>query len=161
VSSYCVWCCGDATYSFQRNRLRKDLSVIGFGLIGWIAPSSLALINGNSLFFDIIGPELAHFSTGPTLTSPFWYVTGSLCVELGLSEVESVIFVLLFSRSCLFRFTDLEVLQPMVCVVQVVVGDVAHGIVCGTDSRPDRVQGTPRWLPVRILRGGGFSHGSF
>jgi photosystem I protein PsaO len=110
--------CGAATCSFQRNWLRKDLSVIGFGLIGWIAPSSLPLINGNSLtglFFGSIGPELAHFPTGPALTSPFWYVTGSLCVELGLSEVESILsllslLLLFFCRSCLCGFTDLEVL---------------------------------------------------
>ncbi|KAG0558755.1 hypothetical protein M758_10G048400 [Ceratodon purpureus] len=60
---------------FQRNWLRKDLSVVGFGLIGWIAPSSLPIINGNSLtglFLGSIGPELAHFPTGPALTSPFW-----------------------------------------------------------------------------------------
>jgi hypothetical protein len=46
----------------------------------------------------------------------------------------------------------------MVCVVQVVVGDVARGVVRGADSGPDRVQGTPGRLLVRILRGG-FSHG--
>eukprot|EP00246_Nothoceros_aenigmaticus_P011619 TRINITY_DN3231_c0_g1_i1.p1 TRINITY_DN3231_c0_g1~~TRINITY_DN3231_c0_g1_i1.p1 ORF type:complete len:152 (+),score=26.85 TRINITY_DN3231_c0_g1_i1:142-597(+) len=60
---------------FQRDWLRKDLSVIGFGLIGWIAPSSLPIINGQSLsglFFNSIGPELAHWPTGPALTSPFW-----------------------------------------------------------------------------------------
>jgi photosystem I subunit PsaO len=63
--------------SFPRDWLRRDLSVIGFGLIGWIAPSSIPAINGNSLtglFFSSIGEELAHFPTGPALTSPFWYV---------------------------------------------------------------------------------------
>nr|7KSQ_O Chain O, PsaO [Physcomitrium patens]7KU5_O Chain O, PsaO [Physcomitrium patens] len=59
----------------NRDWLRRDLSVIGFGLIGWLAPSSLPVINGNSLtglFLGSIGPELAHFPTGPALTSPFW-----------------------------------------------------------------------------------------
>eukprot|EP00270_Netrium_digitus_P021852 TRINITY_DN95_c0_g1_i1.p2 TRINITY_DN95_c0_g1~~TRINITY_DN95_c0_g1_i1.p2 ORF type:complete len:147 (-),score=26.15 TRINITY_DN95_c0_g1_i1:444-884(-) len=61
---------------FTRDWLRTDLSVIGFGLIGWIAPSSLPLINGDSLtglFLGSIGPELAHFPTGPALDSPFWF----------------------------------------------------------------------------------------
>ncbi|CAM6084630.1 unnamed protein product [Calypogeia fissa] len=60
---------------FERDWLRKDLSVIGFGLIGWLAPSSIPCINGSSLtglFFGSIGPELAHWPTGPALTSPFW-----------------------------------------------------------------------------------------
>ncbi|KAL3518588.1 hypothetical protein ACH5RR_021177 [Cinchona calisaya] len=49
---------------FERDWLRKDFSVIGFGLIGWIAPSSIPVINGESLtglFFESIGTELAHF----------------------------------------------------------------------------------------------------
>jgi photosystem I subunit PsaO len=49
--------------------------VIGFGLIGWIAPSSVPVINGNSLtglFFSSIGQELAHFPTPPALDSQFW-----------------------------------------------------------------------------------------
>ncbi|PKA65393.1 hypothetical protein AXF42_Ash005727 [Apostasia shenzhenica] len=61
--------------SFERDWLRTDLNVIGFGLIGWIAPSSIPVINGNSLtglFFQSIGEELAHWPTGPALTSPFW-----------------------------------------------------------------------------------------
>ncbi|WOL11227.1 photosystem I subunit O [Canna indica] len=60
---------------FERNWLRKDLNVIGFGLIGWLAPSSIPAIGGKSLtglFFDSIGTELAHWPTGPALTSPFW-----------------------------------------------------------------------------------------
>ncbi|KAL8154127.1 hypothetical protein V2J09_011887 [Rumex salicifolius] len=63
--------------SFERNWLRTDYNVIGFGLIGWIAPSSIPVINGNSLtglFFGSIGQELSHFPTGPALTSPFWFV---------------------------------------------------------------------------------------
>ncbi|MQM00132.1 hypothetical protein Taro_032860, partial [Colocasia esculenta] len=67
--------CGGRFTCFERDWLRTDLSVIGFGLIGWIAPSSIPAINGNSLtglFFDSIGKELAHFPTGPALTSPFW-----------------------------------------------------------------------------------------
>ncbi|KAJ3675121.1 hypothetical protein LUZ60_004163 [Juncus effusus] len=63
------------TCSFPRNWLRRDLNVIGFGLIGWLAPSSIPAINGNSLtglFFSSIGEELAHFPTGPALTSQFW-----------------------------------------------------------------------------------------
>ncbi|KAI4383736.1 hypothetical protein MLD38_009540 [Melastoma candidum] len=66
---------GRITCSFPRDWLRRDLSVIGFGLIGWIAPSSVPVINGKSLtglFFESIGTELAHFPTGPPLTSPFW-----------------------------------------------------------------------------------------
>ena len=62
-------------YSFQRKWLRIDYSVIGFGLIGWLAPSSIPAINGDSLtglFFKSISEELAHFPTGPALTSPFW-----------------------------------------------------------------------------------------
>ncbi|RWW29089.1 hypothetical protein GW17_00006420, partial [Ensete ventricosum] len=61
--------------SFQRNWLRTDLNVIGFGLIGWLAPSSIPAIGGKSLtglFFESIGTELAHWPTGPALTSPFW-----------------------------------------------------------------------------------------
>ena len=60
---------------FQRDWLRKDFSVIGFGLIGWIAPSSIPAIKGESLtglFFQSIGNELSHWPTGPALTSPFW-----------------------------------------------------------------------------------------
>ncbi|KAL0369508.1 UNVERIFIED_CONTAM: Photosystem I subunit O [Sesamum angustifolium] len=57
----------------------------GFGLIGWLAPSSIPAINGNSLtglFFSSIGTELAHFPTGPALTSPFWLWL--VCWHLGL-----------------------------------------------------------------------------
>lgn len=64
--------------SFQRDWLRRDFNVIGFGLIGWLAPSSIPAINGKSLtglFFDSIGAELAHFPTPPALTSQFWLVT--------------------------------------------------------------------------------------
>ncbi|KAJ8767787.1 hypothetical protein K2173_020727 [Erythroxylum novogranatense] len=60
---------------FERDWLRTDLNVIGFGLIGWIAPSSIPVINGKSLtglFFESIGAELAHFPTPPPLTSQFW-----------------------------------------------------------------------------------------
>ncbi|XP_010488808.1 PREDICTED: photosystem I subunit O-like [Camelina sativa] len=60
---------------FERNWLRRDLNVVGFGLIGWLAPSSIPAINGKSLtglFFDSIGTELAHFPTPPALTSQFW-----------------------------------------------------------------------------------------
>ncbi|KAL2609155.1 hypothetical protein R1flu_027728 [Riccia fluitans] len=67
--------CMSRVTCFERDWLRKDLSVIGFGLIGWLAPSSIPLINGNSLtglFLGSIGPELAHWPTGPALTSPFW-----------------------------------------------------------------------------------------
>ncbi|PWA73769.1 photosystem I subunit O [Artemisia annua] len=66
---------GKYTCSFQRDWLRRDLNVIGFGLIGWLAPSSIPAINGDSLtglFFGSIGTELAHFPTPPALTSPFW-----------------------------------------------------------------------------------------
>ncbi|GMN61126.1 hypothetical protein TIFTF001_030220 [Ficus carica] len=60
---------------FERNWLRRDFNVIGFGLIGWMAPSSIPVINGKSLtglFFESIGTELAHFPTPPALTSQFW-----------------------------------------------------------------------------------------
>ncbi|KAG6583707.1 Photosystem I subunit O, partial [Cucurbita argyrosperma subsp. argyrosperma] len=60
---------------FQRDWLRRDLNVIGFGLIGWIAPSSIPVIDGKSLtglFFESIGTELAHFPSPPALTSQFW-----------------------------------------------------------------------------------------
>ncbi|GFQ07237.1 photosystem i subunit o [Phtheirospermum japonicum] len=70
---------------FERDWLRRDLNVIGFGLIGWIAPSSIPAINGQSLtglFFSSIGTELAHFPTGPALTSPFWLWL--VCWHLGL-----------------------------------------------------------------------------
>ncbi|KAK4370626.1 hypothetical protein RND71_010101 [Anisodus tanguticus] len=59
---------------FQRDWLRRDLNVIGFGLIGWLAPSSIPAINGKSLtglFFESIGTELSHFPTPPALTSQF------------------------------------------------------------------------------------------
>ncbi|KAF7001716.1 hypothetical protein CFC21_017325 [Triticum aestivum] len=61
--------------TFPRDWLRRDLNVIGFGLIGWLAPSSIPLINGNSLtglFFSSIGEELAHFPSPPALQSQFW-----------------------------------------------------------------------------------------
>lgn len=51
--------------------------MIGFGLIGWLAPSSIPVIDGKSLtglFFESIGTELAHFPTPPALTSQFWSV---------------------------------------------------------------------------------------
>uniref|UniRef100_A0A5B7CD93 Photosystem I subunit O n=1 Tax=Davidia involucrata TaxID=16924 RepID=A0A5B7CD93_DAVIN len=60
---------------FQRDWLRRDLNVIGFGLVGWLAPSSIPAIDGKSLtglFFESIGTELSHWPTGPALTSPFW-----------------------------------------------------------------------------------------
>ncbi|XP_075095598.1 photosystem I subunit O isoform X1 [Nicotiana tabacum] len=60
---------------FERDWLRRDLNVIGFGLIGWLAPSSIPAINGKSLsglFFESIGTELSHFPTGPGVTSQFW-----------------------------------------------------------------------------------------
>ncbi|XP_047153457.1 photosystem I subunit O [Vigna umbellata] len=66
---------GGRVTCFERNWLRTDYSVIGFGLIGWLAPSSIPAINGKSLtglFFDSIGAELAHFPTPPALTSEFW-----------------------------------------------------------------------------------------
>ncbi|XP_042510067.1 photosystem I subunit O [Macadamia integrifolia] len=60
---------------FKRDWLRTDLNVIGFGFIGWLAPSSIPIINGNSLtglFFQSIGSELSHFPSPPALTSQFW-----------------------------------------------------------------------------------------
>ncbi|CAI5469741.1 unnamed protein product [Closterium sp. Yama58-4] len=60
---------------FVRDWLRTDLSVIGFGFVGWLAPSSIPAINGKSLtglFFESIGPELAHWPTGPSIDSPIW-----------------------------------------------------------------------------------------
>nr|CAN83522.1 hypothetical protein VITISV_019056 [Vitis vinifera] len=67
--------CGGKFTCFERDWLRTDLNVIGFGLIAWLAPSSIPAIDGNSLtglFFSSIGTELSHFPTGPALTSPFW-----------------------------------------------------------------------------------------
>ncbi|XP_031099359.1 photosystem I subunit O [Ipomoea triloba] len=77
-------CMGKFT-CFERDWLRRDLNVIGFGLIGWIAPSSVPLINGKSLtglFFESIGTELSHWPTGPALTSQFWLWL--VCWHLGL-----------------------------------------------------------------------------
>ncbi|KAL3335913.1 hypothetical protein AABB24_031904 [Solanum stoloniferum] len=76
---------GGRVTCFQRDWLRRDLNVIGFGLIGWLAPSSVPAINGKSLtglFFESIGTELAHFPTGPALTSQFWL--WMVCWHLGL-----------------------------------------------------------------------------
>ncbi|KAL2454994.1 Photosystem I subunit O [Forsythia ovata] len=70
---------------FERDWLRRDLNVIGFGLIGWLAPSSVPIIDGKSLtglFFESIGTELAHFPTPPALTSQFWLWL--VCWHLGL-----------------------------------------------------------------------------
>ncbi|XP_047337276.1 photosystem I subunit O-like [Impatiens glandulifera] len=67
--------------NFERNW--KDLNVIGFGLIGWLAPSSIPAINDNSLtglFFSSIGTELAHFPTGPALT---WHMRLFLALTFG------------------------------------------------------------------------------
>ncbi|KAB1227154.1 hypothetical protein CJ030_MR1G027719 [Morella rubra] len=66
---------GKFTCSFERDWLRTDLNVIGFGLIGWLAPSSIPAIDGKSLtglFFESIGAELAHFPSPPPLQSQFW-----------------------------------------------------------------------------------------
>ncbi|KAK3205647.1 hypothetical protein Dsin_019693 [Dipteronia sinensis] len=66
---------GKYTCSFERDWLRRDLNVIGFGLIGWLAPSSIPAIDGKSLtglFFESIGTELAHFPTPPPIASQFW-----------------------------------------------------------------------------------------
>ncbi|XP_008229763.1 PREDICTED: photosystem I subunit O [Prunus mume] len=66
---------GRFTCNFQRDWLRRDLNVIGFGLIGWLVPSSIPAIDGKSLtglFFESIGTELAHFPSPPALTSQFW-----------------------------------------------------------------------------------------
>ncbi|OMP01501.1 Photosystem I PsaO [Corchorus capsularis] len=66
---------GGKVTCFQRDWLRRDFNVIGFGLIGWIAPSSIPAIDGKSLtglFFESIGTELAHFPSPPPLTSQFW-----------------------------------------------------------------------------------------
>ncbi|KEH29824.1 putative photosystem I [Medicago truncatula] len=76
---------GGRVTCFQRDWLRRDFNVIGFGLIGWLAPSSIPAIDGKSLtglFFDSIGTELAHFPTPPALTSPFWLWL--ICWHLGL-----------------------------------------------------------------------------
>ncbi|ERN16215.1 hypothetical protein AMTR_s00030p00247800 [Amborella trichopoda] len=65
---------------YKGDWLRTDLNVIGFGLIGWLAPSSIPAINGKSLtglFFESIGSELVHWPTGPALTSQFWLVLTS------------------------------------------------------------------------------------
>ncbi|KAH9699562.1 hypothetical protein KPL71_024410 [Citrus sinensis] len=69
--------CGGKVTCFERDWLRTDLNVIGFGLIGWLAPSSIPAINGKSLtglFFESIGTELAHFPTPPPLTSQFCHI---------------------------------------------------------------------------------------
>ncbi|XP_024926462.1 photosystem I subunit O [Ziziphus jujuba] len=66
---------GGKVTCFERDWLRRDFNVIGFGLIGWLAPSSIPAIDGKSLtglFFESIGAELAHFPTPPALTSQFW-----------------------------------------------------------------------------------------
>ncbi|MBA0637456.1 hypothetical protein Godav_025331 [Gossypium davidsonii] len=68
--------CGGKFTCFERDWLRRDFNVIGFGLIGWIAPSSIPAINGKSLtglLFESIGTELAHFPTPPPPTSQFCY----------------------------------------------------------------------------------------
>ncbi|KAL1201884.1 Photosystem I subunit O [Cardamine amara subsp. amara] len=36
---------GGRVTCFERNWLRRDLNVVGFGLIGWLAPSSIPAIN--------------------------------------------------------------------------------------------------------------------
>ncbi|XP_059300334.1 photosystem I subunit O [Lycium barbarum] len=76
---------GGRVTCFQRDWLRRDLNVIGFGLIGWLAPSSIPAIDGKSLtglFFESIGTELSHFPTPPALTSQFWLWL--VCWHLGL-----------------------------------------------------------------------------
>ncbi|KAF3665306.1 Photosystem I subunit O [Capsicum annuum] len=68
---------GGRVTCFERDWLRRDFNVIGFGLIGWLAPSSIPAINGKSLtglFFESIGTELSHFPTPPALTSQFWFL---------------------------------------------------------------------------------------
>ncbi|KAE8682456.1 Photosystem I subunit O [Hibiscus syriacus] len=75
---------------FERDWLRRDLNVIGFGLIGWPAPSSIPAIDGKSLtglFFESIGTELAHFPTPPALTSQFclWLVLWHLGLFITLT----------------------------------------------------------------------------
>lgn len=88
-------------WSFERNWLRADYSVIGFGLIGWLAPSSIPAINGKSLtglFFESIGAELAHFPSPPALTSSFWFVTSPF-VLLFFHSV--LLLLLLFNGSLL------------------------------------------------------------
>ncbi|CAN6897844.1 unnamed protein product [Brassica oleracea] len=79
-------------FTWWRNWLRRDLNVVGFGLIGWLAPSSIPAINGKSLtglFFKSIGNELAHFPTPPALTSQFWlwlvtwHLSLFICVTFG------------------------------------------------------------------------------
>jgi photosystem I subunit PsaO len=75
--------------------LMRDLNVVGFGLIGWLATSSIPAINGKSLtglFFYSIGTELAHFPTPPALTSQFWlwlvtwHLGLFLCLTFGQSD---------------------------------------------------------------------------
>ncbi|TKY67042.1 Photosystem I subunit O [Spatholobus suberectus] len=81
---------GGRVTCFERNWLRADYSVIGFGLIGWLAPSSIPAINGKSLtglFFESIGAELAHFPTPPALTSQFWLVTSPSFIPYSSSMV--------------------------------------------------------------------------
>ncbi|XP_019447672.1 PREDICTED: photosystem I subunit O-like [Lupinus angustifolius] len=66
---------GGKVTCFERDWLRRDLNVIGYGLIGWIAPSSIPVIDGKSLtglFFESIAAELSHFPTPPAITSHFW-----------------------------------------------------------------------------------------
>ncbi|KAL5216167.1 hypothetical protein ABZP36_007568 [Zizania latifolia] len=83
--------------TFQRDWLRRDLNVIGFGLIGWIAPSSIPVIDGNSLtglFFSSIGQELSHFPTPPALDSQFW----SDQLSVAASFTSSYPFICIFSQ---------------------------------------------------------------
>lgn len=83
--------------SFERDWLRTDFNVIGFGLIGWLAPSSIPAINGKSLtglFFESIGAELAHFPTPPALTSQFWLVKFTPLSSLFLTIVVVISFVI-------------------------------------------------------------------
>lgn len=88
--------------SFERDWLRRDFNVIGFGLIGWTAPSSIPAINGKSLtglFSESIGTEPAHFPTPPPLTSQFRFCTLDLLVNK---------FSPFFSMGLTIRFFVLE-----------------------------------------------------
>ena len=124
--------------SFQRDWLRTDLNVIGFGLIGWLAPSSVPAINGDSLtglFFQSIGTELSHFPIGPALTSPFWSVY-FLFQTLVNHDAHSLVW-----NMCVYSYDDLY--------VQVVDGLLAPGAVLVPDFWANWVQGEVWGLLLR------------
>uniref|UniRef100_A0A7S4X549 Photosystem I subunit O n=1 Tax=Mesostigma viride TaxID=41882 RepID=A0A7S4X549_MESVI len=62
---------------FDKDWLNSNGMVLPIAFAGWVIPASIPAFGTtgtslNSLFFESIGQEMAHFPTGPAVTDDFW-----------------------------------------------------------------------------------------